>query len=169
MSSTKDQPLEEVIGLLLKEQGLTLAVAESCTGGVICHRITNVAGASDYFLGGAVTYSNRAKTELLGVPEEILEAKGAVSPETARAMAVGVREVFHADIGLSVTGIAGPTGGTPEKPVGTVYVGLAGPWGMDARRHRFNGSREQIKTLSAQTAMDWLRRELQHAQSLSRH
>jgi nicotinamide-nucleotide amidase len=167
--SIKDQPLEEALGLLLKAQGLTLAVAESCTGGLICHRLTDVAGASDYFLGGAVTYSNRAKTDLLGVPEEILAAAGAVSLETARAMAVGVRQAFHADIGLSVTGIAGPTGGTPEKPVGTVFMGLAGPWGLDARGHRFQGSREEIKALSAQTALDWLCRELQHAQGLSRH
>lgn len=161
--------LEELVGLRLRETGFSLAVAESCTGGLICHRITNVAGASDYFMGGVVTYSNQAKIDLLEVPEGILAARGAVSAETAQAMAVGVREVFHTDIGLSVTGIAGPTGGTPEKPVGTVYIGLAMPQGVESRHHLFHGSREQIKTLSAQTALNWLRRELHHAQSLSRH
>src|SRR3990172_4634027 len=110
MSAVADAPLEELLGHLLREQGLTLAVAESCTGGLICHRITNVSGASDYFLGGVVTYSNQAKMDLLMVPAEVLSFRGAVSAETARAMAVGVAEIFHADIGLSVTGIAGPTG-----------------------------------------------------------
>ena len=169
MSAVVDAPLEELLGHLLREQGLTLAVAESCTGGLICHRITNVSGASDYFLGGVVTYSNQAKMDLLTVPAEVLAARGAVSSETARAMAVGVAEIFHADIGLSVTGIAGPMGGTPQKPVGTVYLGLAMPQRVQTRHHLFHGSREQIKTLSAETALDWLRRELHHAQSLSRH
>jgi nicotinamide-nucleotide amidase len=161
--------LEELVGLRLKETRFSLAVAESCTGGLICHRITNVSGASDYFLGGVVTYSNQAKTDLLTVSEEVLASRGAVSAETALAMAVGVRELFHADIGLSMTGIAGPTGGTPEKPVGTVYIGLAMPHRVHTRHHLFHGSREQIKTLAAQTALNWLRLELHHAQSLSRH
>lgn len=169
MSAVADMPLEEVVGHLLREQGLTLAVAESCTGGLISHRLTNVSGSSDYFMGGVVTYSNQAKMDLLMVPEDILAARGAVSSETARAMAVGVAEIFHADIGLSVTGIAGPTGGTPQKPVGTVYLGLVMPQRAQTRHHLFHGSREQIKTLSAQTALDWLRQELHHAQSLSRH
>jgi len=161
--------LEELVGLRLRETKFTLAVAESCTGGLICHRLTNVPGASDYFLGGVVAYSNQAKVDLLQVMEETLAARGAVSQETAVAMASGVREAFHSDVGLAVTGIAGPTGGTPEKPVGTVYLGLALPWGVEAQHHLFHGSREQIKTLSAQTALNWLRRELQHAQGLSRH
>jgi nicotinamide-nucleotide amidase len=161
--------LEELVGLRLKETRFSLAVAESCTGGLICHRITNVSGASDYFLGGVVTYSNQAKTDLLTVSEDVLASRGAVSAETALAMAVGVRELFHADIGLSMTGIAGPTGGTPEKPVGTVYIGLAMPHRVHTRHHLFHGSREQIKTLAAQTALNWLRLELHHAQSLSRH
>ncbi|MDI6852836.1 MAG: competence/damage-inducible protein A [Deltaproteobacteria bacterium] len=161
--------LEELVGLRLKETGFRLAVAESCTGGLICHRVTNVPGASDYFMGGVVTYSNQAKIDLLKVPEGLLHARGAVSAETAQAMALGVREVFRADIGLSVTGIAGPTGGTPEKPVGTVYIGLATPQGVEARHHLFHGGREQIKTLTAQTALNWLRQELHHAQGLSRH
>jgi len=161
--------LEELVGLRLRETKFSLAVAESCSGGLICHRITNVPGASDYFMGGVVTYSNQAKMDLLQVPEETLAATGAVSAETAMEMASGVREIFHADIGLAVTGIAGPTGGTPEKPVGTVYMGLAMPQGVEAKHHLFQGDREQIKTLSAQTALNWLRRELHHAQGLSRH
>jgi nicotinamide-nucleotide amidase len=165
----EDGTMEELVGLRLRETGFSLAVAESCTGGLICHRLTNVPGASDYFTGGAVTYSNQAKVDLLKVPEGILQSRGAVSAETALAMAVGAREVFHADIGLSVTGIAGPTGGTPEKPVGTVYIGLATPQGVEARHHLFHGSREQIKALTAQTALNWLRQELHHAQGLSRH
>jgi nicotinamide-nucleotide amidase len=169
MSAVADMPLEELVGHLLRAQALTLAVAESCTGGLICHRVTNVSGASDYFLGGVVTYSNQAKMDLLLVPEEVLSSRGAVSAETARAMAVGVAEIFHADIGLAVTGIAGPTGGTPQKPVGTVYLGLALPHGVHTRHHLFHGSREQIKALSAQTALDWLRSELHHAPSFPRH
>jgi nicotinamide-nucleotide amidase len=153
-------PLEELVGRLLRERGLTLAVAESCTGGLICHRLTNVPGSSDYFLGGVVTYSNQAKMDLLRVPEEILAAHGAVSEATARAMALGVKEVFPAPLGLAVTGIAGPGGGSPEKPVGTVWIGLAAAGEVEARPYRFHGSREEIKALSAQTALDWLRREL---------
>lgn len=160
---------EALVGDLLRQQGLTLAVAESCTGGLICHRLTNIPGASDYFMGGVVSYSNLAKMELLRVPSDILAVWGAVSEETARAMASGVREAFHTDIGLSVTGIAGPTGGTPGKPVGTVYIGLATPQKVEARHHLFQGSREEIKAQSAQAALEWLRQELQHAQSLSCH
>ncbi len=152
--------LEELVGQLLREQGLTLATAESCTGGLIGHRVTNVAGASDYFLGGIVSYSNEAKLDLLRVPAEVLAATGAVSAETARAMARGIREVFQAAVGLSVTGIAGPTGGSAEKPVGTVYIGLATPQGEDVWHYLFRGNREEIKTLSAQTALDRLRRAL---------
>ena len=152
--------LEELVGMRLREQGKTLAVAESCTGGLICHRITNVSGASDYFMGGVVSYSNQAKTDLLRVPEKTLATRGAVSAETAQAMALGVREAFHSDYGLSVTGIAGPTGGTPEKPVGTVFMGLATAEGVMARHLKFSGDREMIKALTAQTALDWLRKEL---------
>jgi nicotinamide-nucleotide amidase len=155
--------LEELVGRYLREQGLTLAVAESCTGGLICHRLTNIPGSSDYFLGGVVTYSNQAKMDLLRVSGETLAQKGAVSAEAARAMALGVKEVFHAPLGLSVTGIAGPSGGSPEKPVGTVFLGLATPRGVQTRHYLFHGPREEIKALSAQTALDWLRRELRHA------
>jgi len=153
-------PLEEVAGRLLRQQGKSLAVAESCSGGLICHRLTNISGSSDYFMGGVVTYSNRAKMDLLEVPPNILEQKGAVSSETAGAMALGVRQLFHTDIGLSVTGIAGPTGGTPGKPVGLVFMGLATEKVVETRRHQFPGDRDLVKTLTAETALDWLRREL---------
>jgi nicotinamide-nucleotide amidase len=152
--------LEELVGRRLRDQDLTLAVAESCTGGLICHRLTNVPGSSDYFMGGVVTYSNLAKMDLLRVAGETLEQNGAVSEATARAMALGVKEVFHTPLGLAVTGIAGPTGGSVDKPVGTVWIGLATAAGVAAKQYRFHGSREEIKALSAQTALDWLRREL---------
>jgi nicotinamide-nucleotide amidase len=153
--------LEELVGRGLREQGLTLATAESCTGGLIGHRVTNVSGSSDYFLGGVVSYSNQAKMDLLRVPADVLARYGAVSGETARAMARGVRVVFRAAVGLSVTGIAGPTGGSPEKPVGTVYFGLATPRGEEVWHYLFHGNREEIKILSAETALDRLRRNLQ--------
>ncbi len=156
-------PLEELLGRRLRARGLTLAVAESCTGGLICHRLTNIPGSSDYFLGGVVTYSNQAKLDLLRVPPATLARHGAVSAETAGAMALGVRQVFHAPLGLAVTGIAGPRGGSPEKPVGTVFIGLATPQGVQARYYLFHGAREEIKALSAQSALDWLCRELTDA------
>ena len=156
----EDTPLEALVGQLLKARGLTLAVAESITGGLIGHRLTNISGSSDYFLGGVVSYSNEAKHDLLKVPAVVLAEKGAVSAECAAAMAAGVRDAFHASLGLSVTGIAGPTGGSPEKPVGTVYFGLATPREVKTWYYLFHGGREGIKTLAAQTALDRLRREL---------
>jgi nicotinamide-nucleotide amidase len=156
----EDVPLEELVGLRLREQNHTLAVAESCSGGLICHRLTNISGASDYFLGGVVTYSNQAKIDLLGVSPEILREKGAVSAETAYAMAQGVQRLFKAHYTLAATGIAGPSGGTPAKPVGTVFLGLGTPTHTYTRECHFNGDRSMIKTLTAETALDWLRREL---------
>jgi nicotinamide-nucleotide amidase len=155
-----DLTLEELVGRRLLECRLSLAVAESCTGGLIGHRLTNVPGSSDYFLGGVVSYSNEAKQDLLRVPADVLAQKGAVSPETARDMARGVRALFTAAIGLAVTGIAGPSGGSPEKPVGTVYIGLAAPQGEEVWHYHFQGNREEIKTLTAETALDRLRRML---------
>jgi nicotinamide-nucleotide amidase len=157
---TDGAPLEELVGRHLRRQGQTLAVAESCTGGLICHRLTDISGSSDYFQGGVVTYSNQAKMDLLGVAAATLEQQGAVSPETAAAMALGVQKLFHADYGLAVTGIAGPTGGTPSKPVGLVFMGLADPNGVESRRHQFPGDRDMVKTLTAENALDWLRRKL---------
>src|SRR3989304_5781049 len=123
------EKLEEVVGKLLTERKMTLALGESCPGGLVGHRLTNVPGSSSYVLGGIVAYSNEAKERLLGVRHETLEEQGAVSPETAIEMARGARAALGADVGLSVTGIAGPGGGTPDKPVGLVYVALAaGDW-----------------------------------------
>ena len=153
-------PLEEVVGRYLRGKGQTLAVAESCSGGLICHRLTNISGSSDYFQGGVVTYSNHAKMDLLRVPADTLEQKGAVSSATAAAMAEGVMKLFHADLGLAVTGIAGPTGGTPAKPVGLVFMGLADKNGVITREHHFPGDRDMVKTLTAENALDWLRRKL---------
>jgi nicotinamide-nucleotide amidase len=155
-----DTTLEELVGRRLRDRRLTLAVAESCTGGLIGHRLTEVPGSSDYFLGGVVSYSNEAKRDLLRVPADVLAQSGAVSPETARDMARGVRATFHADLGLAVTGIAGPSGGSPDKPVGTVYLGLATGEGEDVWHYQFRGSRTEIKTLTAETALDRLRRQL---------
>jgi nicotinamide-nucleotide amidase len=155
-----DQTLESVLGELLRERKMTLSVAESCTGGLIGHRITNVPGSSDYFDRGLVVYSNRAKRDLLGVPPGILNRYGAVSEKTALAMAAGIRERSRSDLGLAVTGIAGPGGGSPEKPVGTVWIALAAARGALAGHYLFGGRRSQIKIQTAYTALDWVRRYL---------
>ena len=153
--------MEEVVGRELTKRRLILAVAESCTGGLIGHRLTQVAGSSVYVDRGAVCYSNRAKTEMLGVPEELIARHGAVSKEVAAAMACGIRERANASVGLSVTGIAGPGGGTETKPVGLVYVGLDDGTGRPiAREFRFHGDRNVIKQRSSQAALDVLRRWL---------
>jgi len=149
--------LAGVVGELLREKGATLAVAESCTGGLLGSRITDVSGSSDYFNRGIVAYSNDAKIEELGVPKELIESHGAVSPEVAEAMAKGVRRLSRTDYGIGITGIAGPTGGTPEKPVGLVYIGLASEEGTKVERCFFLGSRKKIKFLSSQKALDMLR------------
>ncbi|OPY75580.1 MAG: Nicotinamide-nucleotide amidohydrolase PncC [Syntrophorhabdus sp. PtaU1.Bin058] len=145
--------LEEKIGNLLLQQKKSIAVAESCTGGLVAHRITNVPGASGYFEAGFVTYSNKAKEHFLSVPEAIIKAKGAVSEEVARSMAGGVRKAAGVDIGLAITGIAGPGGGTPEKPVGTVYIALAVPEGISVRRFSFQGDRSEIKLGTSEAAL----------------
>ncbi|OPX98619.1 MAG: Nicotinamide-nucleotide amidohydrolase PncC [Syntrophorhabdus sp. PtaU1.Bin002] len=145
--------IEERIGSILREKGLRIAVAESCTGGLIANRITNIQGASDYFDMGFVTYSNDSKEVFLFVPEDVIAAKGAVSSEVARAMAEGVREATGVDVALSVTGIAGPGGGSPEKPVGTVYIGLAAESGAFVRKFLFSGDRISIKTQTSEEAL----------------
>jgi nicotinamide-nucleotide amidase len=152
--------LEQVVGRLLSARGLTLSVAESCTGGLLGHRLTNVSGSSAYFERGVVVYSNRAKQELLGVPEEVLRAHGAVSGPCAEAMARGICARSGSACGLAVTGIAGPDGGTPQKPVGTVFFGVAVEGTVTSRRFRFAGDRAAVKWQSAQTALDLLRRSL---------
>ena len=158
--SREEDTMEGLVGELLRQAGATLTVAESCTGGLLAERITRVPGSSDYFLGGAVTYTNELKSQVLGVPEEMLREHGAVSEPVARAMAEGVRRVFRSDYGIGVTGVAGPGGGSEAKPVGTVHVALAGPQGVEHRKVRFPGDRERVRMQSAQLALDLLRRRL---------
>lgn len=156
----EDEQLEEVVVRLLAGRGETLALAESCTGGYLAHRITNVSGASSALMCGLVTYSNEAKTRLLGVRESTLAEHGAVSEATVREMASGARESAGTDYALAITGIAGPTGGTDEKPVGTVHIGLATRAGVTAI-HRMNAfDRETFKFVTAQQALELLRLEL---------
>lgn len=148
--------LELCIARKLLETSFTLATAESCTGGLVASRITDVAGSSAYFLGGVVAYSYEAKAEMLGVSWETLNTYGAVSRETVVEMARGARKLFRADIAVSVSGIAGPGGGTPDKPVGTVWVGLATPGGEEVRRFVWDGDRIQNKSLSSEAALQFI-------------
>ena len=151
--------LEAVVGAMLRERGATLAVAESCTGGMLAERITSVEGSSDYFLGGFLVYSDRMKTELLGVDAALIEKHTAVSEEVARAMAEGARSRTDATCAIAVTGEAGPTSATGAAP-GTVIIGYAGPAGSEARRVHLPGDRKRVRTLAAQTALDFLRRRI---------
>jgi nicotinamide-nucleotide amidase len=156
-----DKPLEVLVGELLLQHKLWLATAESCTGGLISHLITNVAGSSAYYLGGVTAYANEAKVRLLGVNPETLERFGAVSEQTVLEMARGIRYTLGADIGLSVSGIAGPAGGTPEKPVGTVWIGLSAASEKIARHYLWAGDRLLIKEQAAQAALQLLLEHLQ--------
>jgi nicotinamide-nucleotide amidase len=149
--------LDHEVGRRLKEQGLTLAVAESCTGGLIGHRITSVSGSSEYFRGGVVAYANDLKRGLLGVGAGTLRRKGAVSDAVAAAMASGVRRRCGADVGLGITGIAGPGGATPGKPVGLVYIGIADGKRSAVRRRVFGGSRARVKAAAGRAALGLLR------------
>ncbi len=158
--STGNQEMEEVVGRLLTERGKTISVAESCTGGLIGHRLTNVPGSSDYFCGGVVSYSNQSKVDILEVSGETIKKYGAVSDETAQEMARGIRERMKSDLGLAVTGIAGPDGGSKDKPVGTVYIGMSSAEEVFSRRYRFWGRRKQIKLNTSMMALDWVRRYL---------
>ena len=162
-TNTDADRLEAIVGQRLADREETLAVAESLTGGLVCARLTDVPGASDYVDRGVVTYSNRSKTGLLAVSRETLDADGAVSAAVAREMARGIRDSAGTTWGLSTTGIAGPTGGTETKPVGLVYVGVAyaGPWGSEtsfvrAERHVFDGDREAVRRWSATEALSAL-------------
>jgi nicotinamide-nucleotide amidase len=152
-----DVTLEEVVGQLLVQKQLTLSLAESCTGGYISHRITRIGGSSAYYYGGAVSYSNELKMHYLGVASATLEKYGAVSRETAVEMSRGIRERTGASIGLSVTGIAGPSGGSPEKPIGTVWISIAQEGRHEARLFQFHGERERIIAGTSQAALNWLR------------
>ena len=159
--SFEGKSMAEVLGSLLRQKKATLGVAESCSGGLLADLLTDVSGSSDYFLFSAVTYSNRAKIEVLGVEAHTIERFGAVHEETAAEMAAGARRVAGAVYGMSTTGIAGPTGGTSEKPVGTVCIGLAGPSGTESRRHQFFFDNRRLhKKIFAYAAMDLLRRRL---------
>ena len=149
-------PLELQVGSALRGKGWTLALGESCTGGLVAHRITEVAGSSEYFLGGVVAYSNPVKYGLLQVAEQTLEQHGAVSEETALQMARGARQVLGADVGLSVTGIAGPGGGTAEKPVGLTVLAVSTPAGDWTERHIWSGDRQSNKQASAEAALQLL-------------
>jgi nicotinamide-nucleotide amidase len=156
--STEGEAMEEVVARALTENRATIAVAESCTGGLLAERLTNIPGSSSYFLGGVVCYSNELKSSLVDVPAELIESKGAVSPEVALALADGIRKRTGATIGVGVTGIAGPGGGTPEKPVGLVHIGIADERGPRDRRFQFPGDRERIRMHASQTALDSVRR-----------
>lgn len=155
-----DEPLEASVVRLLREAQLTLATAESCTGGMLAGRITDIPGSSEVFLGGVVAYSNQAKVALLGVEEGLIAAHGAVSGEVASAMASGVRDRFGASFGIGITGIAGPSGGTREKPVGLVWLALAHFDGVDVIRSQYVGMRGDIRTRATQTALTMLRDQL---------
>ena len=153
--------MEHQIAELLTRLGLTLAVAESATGGRVADRITNVSGSSAYFIGGVIAYDNRIKTGLLAVREDTIKTHGAVSEETAREMAQGARRRFAVDIAVSTTGIAGPTGATPTKPVGLLYVGVASSRGVRAQRFLFQADREANKEAFTDAALGFLKEELE--------
>jgi nicotinamide-nucleotide amidase len=156
-----EDTLEIVVGRMLKQRGITLAVAESCTGGLVSHRITDAPGSSVYYKGSVTTYSNEIKERVLRVQHTTLEQHGAVSAQAVREMARGVCGLFRADVGLAVTGIAGPDGGTPEKPVGLVYVALAAADGEWVERFVWNGDRWENKARSAEAVLDLLLRYLE--------
>jgi nicotinamide-nucleotide amidase len=156
--SRDERSTAELVVDLLRDRRLTLATAESCTGGLVATRVTDVPGSSDVFLGSIVAYADDVKRERLGVPEEVLAAHGAVSGETAAAMATGAREALGADVSVAVTGVAGPGGGTAEKPVGLVFLHAVGPDGELARRLDFPGDRETIRLRAAVAALHLVRR-----------
>jgi nicotinamide-nucleotide amidase len=160
--SEDERSVAEIVLDLCRERGLTLATAESCTGGLVAARLTSVAGSSDVFRGGVVAYSNELKEDELGVPRELLETHGAVSAESAEAMARGARERLGSDVAVSVTGVAGPDGGTEEKPVGLVFVHAAGPDGEEARRIDLPGDREMVRGRATAAALHLVRRLLTH-------
>lgn len=158
--SRNGDPLEAVVGNMLRQRKATVSVAESCTGGMLGERLTSVAGSSDYFVGGFIAYSNEMKITLLGVPTEILAEHGAVSQETAEAMAIGARLRTGSTYALSVTGVAGPAAAGESAPVGTVYVGLAGPAGAQVVHRQWSGDRTRIRGFTVQMALDLLRRRM---------
>ncbi len=156
--TTQGEEMETVVANALNQNHATIAVAESCTGGLVAQRLTSIPGSSSYFLGGVVCYSNELKSAWADVPAELIEAKGAVSAEVAVALAEGIRRSTGAQLGIGITGIAGPSGGTPEKPVGTVHIALANESGTKERSMHFPGDRERIRLYASQTALDLVRR-----------
>jgi nicotinamide-nucleotide amidase len=158
--SRRDETLEEVVGDLLRARGYTISTAESCTGGLVAGKITEVPGSSDYFLEGVVSYSNESKIRILGVPEAMIIEHGAVSEPVAKAMAEGVRKLANSTYGIGITGIAGPGGGTEEKPVGLVYIALADDTQTTVRKLIFPGDRQFIRTLAVNSALDLVRRRI---------
>jgi nicotinamide-nucleotide amidase len=158
--SDNGDSLEQIAGYFLQMRGATLAVAESCTGGLVAERVTSVSGSSRYFAGGAVVYSNNLKSDFAGVPPEVIQAHGAVSREVAAALAEGIRKRCGTTLGIGVTGVAGPTGGTPEKPTGLVFLALASEQGTEVVERNFLGDRERIRWFASQQALDLVRRKL---------
>jgi nicotinamide-nucleotide amidase len=158
--SSKGESLEQIVGYYLQMRNSTLAVAESCTGGLLAERLTSISGSSRYFVGGAIVYSNELKTEFAGVPAKMITKYGAVSREVGTALAEGIQTRTGATLGVSITGVAGPTGGTPEKPVGLVYVALASAEGTEIEERNFPGDRKRIRWFSTQLALDMVRRKL---------
>jgi len=158
--SRNGEPLEQIVGYWLQMRNATLAVAESCTGGLLAERITSVSGSSRYFLGGAVVYSNRLKTELAGVPAEMIDRHGAVSREVAAALAEGIRYRCESTFGVGITGVAGPAGGTPDKPVGLVFHAVASQTGTEVVQRNFPGDRKRIRRFASTMALDMVRKKL---------
>ena len=158
--SRKGESLEQIVSYLLQMRGMTLAVAESCTGGLLAERITSLSGSSRYFLGGAIVYSNELKTQFANVPKALIEKHGAVSREVAAAMAEGIRHRCVSSYGIGITGVAGPTGGTDQKPVGLVYIALAGDEGTQVVERNFPGDRKRIRWFATQQALEMIRRAL---------
>jgi len=158
--SSRGESLEEVVGMYLVMKQKTVAVAESCTGGLVAERLTRVAGSSNFFLGGVVCYSNELKTRFVGVPAEMIAAEGAVSKPVAQALAEGIRRRTGASIGIGITGIAGPSGGTPEKPVGLVFIALADERSTEVRHFQFPGDRERVRTWSSVAGLEMVRRRI---------
>ena len=164
----KSKKTAEIIALILKKLKLTIAVGESCTGGLLCHTITNIPGSSGYFRGGIVAYNNDLKRQLLDVPEEIIKKSGPASKKTAMAMARGTKKKLGCDIGIALTGIAGPAGGTRTKPVGTVFIAISGRTKENNRRFLFKGTRQGIKLKASNKALEMLKFFLEQTGSYRR-
>jgi nicotinamide-nucleotide amidase len=158
--SRNGESLEQIVSYWLQMRNLTVAVAESCTGGLLAERLTSLAGSSRYFLGGAVVYSNQLKTELAGVPEDMIHRHGAVSREVAAALAEGIRYRCESKLGVGITGVAGPGGGTPDKPVGLVFHAVASDSGTEVIQRNFGGDRKRIRRFASTMALDMVRRAL---------